>query len=417
MEVPSSKEEPAEETVRNPVCDSTLEIVPVQTSPDKETQAPPPENRGAVAASHASEDWQENEEEPDEDYTVGGYHPVSIGDVYDEQYRVIEKLGWGVYSTVWRCVDAGSSRDIALKIQKSAPEYTNAALGEIEVLKAIQKQHDGQPSKVVELLEHFYVAGPHGNHVCMVFELLGQTLLHVIQDLGPLPPRHVQRIAACLCDCLAFVHDRCGVLHTDIKPENVLVAGNDVKLVDFGTAFFLDKQTARDIQTREYRCPEGILGVWPFLPQADVWSLGCLVFELLTAETLFDPQSPRPNDYFTKDESHLAQAIELLGPIPTDLLRQRTRGKHWFDIPPITNNNQQQQQQHLDPVLRNIAVQPPPPGVDAISQVLQDNFNFDKPAADQVSAFLKPLLQYNPRDRTTAKRARTFPWLCQNRIF
>ena len=101
-----------------------------------------------------------------------------------------------------------------------------------------------------------------------------------------------------------------GVLHTDIKPENVLLEegadgrGVRVTLVDLGTAFYVDAQSARDIQTREYRCPEGILGIWPFGPPADVWSVGCLVFELLTGETLFDPQSPRPGESFTKDESH-----------------------------------------------------------------------------------------------------------------
>ena len=131
----------------------------------------------------------------------------------------------------------------------------------------------------------------------MVFELLGRTLLHEIQDRGALEVSETKRCAACLLECLAFVHDEVGVLHTDVKPENVLLAGpapvGRVKLVDLGTAFYVGRQGARDIQTREYRCPEGVLGLWPFGPAADVWSVGCLVFELLTGETLFDPQSLR----------------------------------------------------------------------------------------------------------------------------
>ena len=134
----------------------------------------------------------------------------------------------------------------------------------------------------------------------MVFELLGRTLLHEIQDRGALEVSETKRCAACLLECLAFVHDEVGVLHTDVKPENVLLAGpapvGRVKLVDLGTAFYVGRQGARDIQTREYRCPEGVLGLWPFGPAADVWSVGCLVFELLTGETLFDPQSPRPGE-------------------------------------------------------------------------------------------------------------------------
>ena len=137
----------------------------------------------------------------------------------------------------------------------------------------------------------------------MVFELLGRTLLHEIQDRGALEVSETKRCAACLLECLAFVHDEVGVLHTDVKPENVLLAGpapvGRVKLVDLGTAFYVGRQGARDIQTREYRCPEGVLGLWPFGPAADVWSVGCLVFELLTGETLFDPQSPRPGEPFS----------------------------------------------------------------------------------------------------------------------
>ena len=55
--------------------------------------------------------------------------------------------------------------------------------------------------------------------------------------------------------------------------------GIDVKLVDLGTAFYVGHQQVHDIQTREYRCPEAIVGAWPYAHAADVWSLGCLVFE------------------------------------------------------------------------------------------------------------------------------------------
>ena len=66
-----------------------------------------------------------------------------------------------------------------------------------------------------------------------------------------------------------------------------------------------------------------MLGIWPFQPAADIWSLGCLAFELVTGDTLFDPQLPEGVDEsaldegdFIKDESHLQQCLELIGPIP-----------------------------------------------------------------------------------------------------
>ncbi|KAH8061464.1 hypothetical protein JL722_4088 [Aureococcus anophagefferens] len=275
-------------------------------------RAPPRRRCSARRAPPAADDGapvedDDDETEPEEDYCPGGYHPVALGDVYDDRYEVLHKLGWGVYSTVWCCYDAVGRRKVALKIQKAAPEYTNAAVNEIELLR---------------------------------------------DERGALPPAEVRAVAARLLECLAFVHDDVGALHTDIKPENVLLepeapggaARRAVKLVDLGTAFYVDRQAARDIQTREYRCPEGILGIWPFGPAADVWSVGCLVFELLTGETLFDPQSPRPGEAFTKDESHLAQAVELLGPVPGP--RGGHRSAKWFLGDAST--------------LKNIAIAPPP---------------------------------------------------------
>eukprot|EP00634_Sargassococcus_sp_CCMP2135_P010816 CAMPEP_0198657120 /NCGR_PEP_ID=MMETSP1467-20131203/11310_1 /TAXON_ID=1462469 /ORGANISM="unid. sp., Strain CCMP2135" /LENGTH=556 /DNA_ID=CAMNT_0044393213 /DNA_START=243 /DNA_END=1910 /DNA_ORIENTATION=- len=350
---------------------------------------------------------EDEDNEPKEDYVSGGYHPVTINDTYDNRYRVRRKLGWGVYSTVWQCTDMNMARNIALKIQKSAPEYSSAAMNEIKILQHVQKEEQAgeSDSHVVKLIEHFYVVGPHGNHVCMVFELLGHTLLRKLQEYGTLPIRDVKCATTTILECLAFLHDRIGIIHTDIKPENVLLETNHsefpglfrrLKLVDLGTAFYINRQTARDIQTREYRCPEGILGIWPFEAAADIWSVGCLVFELLTGETLFDPQSPKPGELYTKDESHIAQAIELLGELPTDLVRQGAVSEVWFVDDKST--------------LRNIVVHPPPEGVDALAKVLEDNFYFQSQDSVAISHFLRHLLQYEPASRLSARHALALAW-------
>ena len=87
----------------------------------------------------------EEEQEDPKDYKKGGYHPVSIGDVFNNKYwflssylylcryHVLRKLGWGHFSTVWLCWDTFGKRFVAMKIVKSAEHYTEAAVDEIKV--------------------------------------------------------------------------------------------------------------------------------------------------------------------------------------------------------------------------------------------------------------------------------------------
>ena len=75
----------------------------------------------------------ESEDEGDDGYRKGGYHPVRVGDTYkDGRYVVLEKLGWGHFSTCWLCDDTATGAKVALKVQKSAQHYTEAAMDEIK---------------------------------------------------------------------------------------------------------------------------------------------------------------------------------------------------------------------------------------------------------------------------------------------
>ena len=84
-----------------------------------------------------------------------------------------------------------------------------------------------------------------------------------------------------------------------------------IKIADLGNATPTRKHYTEDIQTRQYRAPEAIVGRSDWGATADIWSVACVVFELLTAEYLFDPQSQ--GDLFGKDDDHIAQIIELMG--------------------------------------------------------------------------------------------------------
>lgn len=77
----------------------------------------------------------DSEDEGIQDYKTGGYHPVHIGEVIQGRYVIIQKIGWGHFSTVWLSKDFKYDTYVALKIQKSAPHYLEAAYDEVEILQ------------------------------------------------------------------------------------------------------------------------------------------------------------------------------------------------------------------------------------------------------------------------------------------
>ena len=83
------------------------------------------------------EDFSDTANERQKEYRPGGYHPVYIGEVYNERYRVVHKLGWGYFSTVWLVWDYKTHAFHAMKVQKSAQHYRDAAYDEIKLLTQI----------------------------------------------------------------------------------------------------------------------------------------------------------------------------------------------------------------------------------------------------------------------------------------
>ena len=174
--------------------------------------------------SESGEDsW--NEEEDLKDYRRGGYHPVRIGDRFkEERYRVLSKVGWGHFSTVWLAWDSTAVRPVVVKLQKSATRYSDAAKDEVEILRQITESANASGRFLVLLHDNFVHRGPNGLHHVMAFEVLGPTLLSLIKqtDYQGLPLRVVRRIAACVLIALMHLHENLAIIHTDLKPENVL---------------------------------------------------------------------------------------------------------------------------------------------------------------------------------------------------
>lgn len=146
-----------------------------------------------------------SEDEGLPDYRIGGYHPVHVGEVFLDRYIIIQKLGWGHFSTVWLTKDLKFDTFVALKVQKSSQNYLEAAYDEVEILDVVSKRwqkdewqgslnryyrtlHEEEKKTTkesdcycVQLLNSFLHYGPNGKHFIMVFEIMGVNLLEVIK--------------------------------------------------------------------------------------------------------------------------------------------------------------------------------------------------------------------------------------------
>uniref|UniRef100_A0A3P8S7R4 non-specific serine/threonine protein kinase n=1 Tax=Amphiprion percula TaxID=161767 RepID=A0A3P8S7R4_AMPPE len=213
-----------------------------RTKPRKPGKKPEPHGRGGgsqqgQADSPLPEQDEEilgsddDEQEDPNDYCRGGYHHVKIGDLFNGRYHVIRKLGWGHFSTVWLAWDIQEKRFVAMKVVKSAEHYTETALDEIKLLKSVRNTDPSDPSreKVVQLLDDFKISGMNGTHVCMVFEVLGYHLLKWIikSNYQGLPLPCVKSIIQQVLQGLDYLHTKCKIIHTDIKPENILLTVNE----------------------------------------------------------------------------------------------------------------------------------------------------------------------------------------------
>lgn len=145
-------------------------------------------------------------------------------------------------------------------------------------------------------------------------------------NYNPYPLEQVRHISYQLCHSVKFLHDH-QLTHTDLKPENILfidssyevaydnrrkrgvrrVKNSEVRLIDFGSATFDHEHHSSIVSTRHYRAPEVILELGWSQP-CDVWSIGCIMFELYLGITLFQTHDNR---------EHLAMMERILGPIPS----------------------------------------------------------------------------------------------------
>ncbi|CAE7257395.1 Srpk2 [Symbiodinium natans] len=186
---------------------------------------------GSSYGSEGSSSPENSDEDDPKEYKRGGYHPVMPYQLYNARYRVLSKLGAGAFSTVWLCADEKDSegRLLAMKVCKSKKSVTEQAQDEVMLLERL---HENASLHVVKMLDHFWHTGTNGRHKCMTFEVMGENLLALVRyhDYQGLPRDLCRRLSRHTLKGLQHIH-ACGVIHTDVKLENVLICRHDMAVL------------------------------------------------------------------------------------------------------------------------------------------------------------------------------------------
>ena len=209
-----------------------------------------------------------------------------VGEVLADRYELEELVGTGGMSSVFRAHDRLLDRKVALKIlhqQYSADDdYVERFKREARSVAALSHPN------IVTVIDR----GEHGDRQFIVFEYVaGENLKRMIERRGPAPVPNALELAIQIARGLAFAHQQ-GLVHRDVKPQNVLLNGDGrAKVTDFGIARSLDvqhgmTQTGTVLGTSDYIAPEQAQGQ-RVDEHSDVYSLGVVLYELLTSEVPF----------------------------------------------------------------------------------------------------------------------------------
>jgi eukaryotic-like serine/threonine-protein kinase len=212
------------------------------------------------------------------------------GRLLDGRYAVTARIAHGGMATVYRATDTRLDREVALKVMHAElardEEFRHRFIGEAKSVARLSHQN------VVAVFDQ----GADGPFLYLAMEFVpGRTLKGLLRDSGRFPPATALEIMAGVLDGLAAAHAS-GIVHRDVKPENVLVtADGRVKVADFGLARALSTaghtRTGLLIGTVGYVPPEQVTGD-PIGPAGDVYSAGVMLFELLTGRLPFTGDTP-----------------------------------------------------------------------------------------------------------------------------
>jgi serine/threonine-protein kinase len=227
-------------------------------------------------------------------------------------YRVLRTLGYGGMATVYLARDERHHRSVALKVLHPGLAY---ALGPQRFLREIEVAANLSHPHILPLFD----SGEVGGLLYYVMPYVeGESLRERLTRETQLPIDEALRIAREVADALAYAHGQ-GVIHRDIKPENILLSGQHALVADFGIARALGQagterltETGMTVGTAAYMSPEQASGARPVDGRSDVYSLGCVLYEMLAGEPPYT--GPTPQVIFAKRLSDPVPGVRRVRP-------------------------------------------------------------------------------------------------------
>ena len=207
---------------------------------------------------------------------------------------------------------------------KNNKDFFDQSLDEIKILELLRQTGRCNEHNIVEMKCFFY----HKEHLVIVTELLRQNLFEFGKYIAENnEPQYFTRTRLCYIarQCLIslnFIHNM-GLVHSDIKPENILLSSYSkarVKVIDFGSSCYLTDRQSSYIQSRSYRAPEVVLGL-PYDGKIDIWSLGCVIAEMYTGQVTFQNESV---------VSMLSRIESICGPFPRHMIENGRVSNQFF---------------------------------------------------------------------------------------
>lgn len=198
----------------------------------------------------------------------------------NEEYKIVEKLGQGSYGTVY--LGKNSIQNVALKKITEEDCLSSSTIREIGILRELDHPN------IIKILDIMVKR----NSIYIIMEVLPTTLKKVLENQR-LSLYNLKHILKGILSGLDYLHSH-NILHRDIKPENILINKTEIKLIDFGLSkpFYENKGAHTPLVcTMWYRCPELLLGTKEYGSAIDIWSVGCVMGEIINDKPLFPQDS------------------------------------------------------------------------------------------------------------------------------